>query len=433
MTKTNPDHRPKYYKWRVGAFLFVHGFIFLHLILWYQFGWTVFGSIGMQELFRTFVQKGILNAGAFFFLILILMSFLWGRAFCGWGCHVGLLYDLLEPLYKRWLPKYTIRLRFGPWMAAFILLFIFLRPAVLTRMQQPPDQTIVMELAQTEPWALLPGWIFGLIIMFSVIVLLPLFFGRRAFCKTLCPWGITLGLTNPISRLKIRKVSPCSFCGQCSLACPMDLDVSRLINTKLRVSNVACTGCLYCLEACSSGTISFTTKNKEFAHHQQLPKNINHLEHKNDQPLGVEIGFWAITLIIGMIYGEIYGIGYFLAFSMGLMVALLSIICLRHFFKSSHLYKVGTFLCLCCLWVVILKDGTAHYHYRQGLQLFNNRKWAQSQEHLEKSDALFWSPPTELFLKLYTIYKETGQREKQESVRKRYDARREAKRARSSS
>jgi len=423
------------FRWRLFAFIAIHALIGVHLFLWYKLGFRPFGSIGLEELFRTFIQRGILNAGALLFLALILLSFLWGRAFCGWGCHIGIIYDLFDRIYAKF-PRRKWFVGTGWILAAFILIYFFLRPALLIRNSQPPG-TNMIQMVETEPWATLPGWIMSLIIFTTIFIILPAFFGKRAFCKLLCPWGILLGALNRFSFFKIRKVASCSFCGSCTQVCPMDIDVSKAINSVGAVNSHACTGCMMCVDVCGDRTLAFTKKSsqvpvnaREGTFHEipptLPPANRSFRFVASLTSIGTRRVFFVLTSIaVGLVYSEIYGFGHFLAFCTGVTVAAMSVLIL---WRARNQLKIVGYIFLMLLWSVVVKDGLAHYHYNKGLKDFAMRQWQSSQYHLEQSDRFFWYPPTELYLKLYTIYKGTGQSEKQEAIRLRYDQRKNRKR-----
>lgn len=408
-------------RWRLTATIAVHGLILLHLFLWYGLNWREVGYIGMPEFYRTFIQRGILNAGGLFFLLLLASSLLWGRMFCGWLCHIGQLYDLLEPLYRRFAPRKPRSLRFGIPFAAAILLWYFLGPALLIRLRDGAPPGPGVDFAETSPWQMLPGWQLGLLTFFLVLVALPLAFGPRAFCRLLCPWGVSLAWSNWLSRFRIRKVNPCTRCGACTRACPMGIDVARAIDVTAQVKSPACTQCMACLEVCDSHTLAFADSRHMLPADHRLPP-------PRREARAPELLFWALTALVGLIYSELYGFGIFIGFCLGVLLAHATLTAWQRLPQAKWPMRAawGTVLLLC--WSVTAKDGLAHWHFRAGLASFRTGQMVTSQSHLERADALFWHDPTELYLKLYIIYKQSGQKEKQQEIRDRYEERRTARR-----
>ena len=93
--------------------------IILHIAVWLlgkKYDWfggetltPVEPSEGME-----FVKNGVVNAGAIFFALALLSTYIFGRWFCGWGCHIVLLQDIClwmmrkvrvrpKPFRARWL------------------------------------------------------------------------------------------------------------------------------------------------------------------------------------------------------------------------------------------------------------------------------------------------------------------------------------------
>jgi len=410
------------FKKRIIAFVVIHALIGLHLWLWYGVEWRLVGAIDMQELFRNFIEKNVLTVGALFFLAFIAVGLLWGRIFCGWMCHIGLAYDLITGLYDKL--KIKVRpfpTRFGTLAAAFILVWFYLREAIANRVKAP-DAEFVMDMGRTSPWELLPGWVNGTILLVLVLFLMPLLLGRRSFCRNLCPWGVLLGLTNLFSAFKVRRTGNCTMCGECSAACPMDIDVSTAINTRLNVTSIACTNCLQCVAACPTNALSFSKPGSERQGKQKRP----FLEPLKPVSLAAELLFWAMTLAVGLVYAELYGIGIFLAFSMGLVLAWT---CWRAFTWMRTRPKrmwLAPLLAMLLVWSIVAKDKLADYHYNRGHDLYREHDLAASQYHYEMADKLFWTAPTVLLYQLYRIYKGTDQEEKRQWIFERYEDRRRA-------
>lgn len=406
-------------RWRIFAFVLLHSLIGLHLYLWYVADWKIIGAIDMQELFRHFIEHNLLTAGAIFFLSAIGLGLLWGRYFCGWLCHIGQAYDLLAVLYRKWgIPMRNYGLRWGPVVACLVLVWYFLREAITHRLRQPPAGMAVA-MGFTEPWELLPGWFIGGVTLGLILLILPIFLGPRAFCRHLCPWGVIFGWTNFLSGLKVRRTGDCTMCGACSSACPMDLDVSRLVNTEFRVNRISCTNCLQCVASCPTDALRFAPRKKENREPQKraLLKPIQFI------PVKEELAFWCLCLLVGWVYGGFYGIGIFLAFSIGLLVAWLTIFAFKKARQRSRL-AMSALAILLVGWGLVMKDGMAHGHYDLGRKAFLNQDFATAQIHYERSDDLMWTAPNNLLYHLYIIYKSTGQETKRKALYERYEARR---------
>jgi len=414
----------KQLRWRIAAFLVLHLLIGLHLLLWYVYDWQVIGAIDMQELFRNFIEKNVLTAGAVFFLALIGLTLIWGRLFCGWMCHIGQVYDLLAAFYARIGVKMrAFPLRLGPLMAFFVLVWYFLWEAVVHRSTtaEPPA---VVDMGLTEPWELLPGWINGSITLGLVLFILPLFLGRRAFCRNLCPWGVVLGAVNRFSPLKVRRTGDCTMCGQCSSACPMDIDVSRVINVNFHVGELSCTNCLQCVASCPVDALSFSLPKKENRKQQKLP----FLSPLPYPAWSLELGFWAMVLAVGLTYSELYGMGIFMAYTIGLLIARASIWAFQNVRKRGFASRlVPAVLSLLLVWGIVAKDGMAARDFQVGVGALRAGDLRAAQNHLERCDRLFWVTPDTLLLNLNQIYDRTGQFQKKKQNADRFNKRQRAR------
>ena len=58
------------------------------------------------EIMQT-LEQGRINAGAIFFVAAILSTFVFGRFFCGWGCHIVALQDLCGAMMKKMGIRYA--------------------------------------------------------------------------------------------------------------------------------------------------------------------------------------------------------------------------------------------------------------------------------------------------------------------------------------
>jgi polyferredoxin len=117
-------------RWRALVLLLVHVAIALHVWHWYSSGRTLSPLEPSESM--AFSQRGIVNAGLVFFALTILSTFVLGRWFCGWACHLVAVQD-----GARWLlGRFGIRprpLQLGllgsvPWLA---FVYMFLSPIVL--------------------------------------------------------------------------------------------------------------------------------------------------------------------------------------------------------------------------------------------------------------------------------------------------------------
>ena len=122
-----PLSRPA--RWRIASLVLVHVLIAVHIIHWRLAG-TTLSSIQLSDAGR-FIAEGVVTAALFLFAFLLLVTAVFGRFFCAWGCHMLAVQELCRFLLRRAgirpLPIRSRLLRLVPLYAAF---YIFLQPAV---------------------------------------------------------------------------------------------------------------------------------------------------------------------------------------------------------------------------------------------------------------------------------------------------------------
>ncbi len=94
-----------------------------------------------------------------------------------------------------------------------------------------------------------------LMMMFFWIV-----FIGRGYCYY-CPLGTLLGFLGRISGQKIKTDNTkCIDCKQCNAVCPMTIDINSKALKGEPVASLRCVGCGHCVDACTTQTLTYTTK-----------------------------------------------------------------------------------------------------------------------------------------------------------------------------
>ncbi len=218
-------------------------------------------------------------------LLLLALTLLLGRFFCGWVCPLGAVLDLVQPLtfWRRSRPRRppvirldatrkpvatarpisdrlfparkNCRLRYyvliGVLAAGFLSLQALglLDPLVI--FHRTTTALANNALALRQP----PLRIFFSVIslIFLGIVLLELW-QPRFWCRNLCPLGALISVFSRFSLLNRRVSSACTLCGDCQRACAMNA-IPR--HEPHNTDYTACTFCLECESACPNRGISF--------------------------------------------------------------------------------------------------------------------------------------------------------------------------------
>lgn len=206
--------------------------------------------------FYLFLMTGEIHsahpAGFFIFFAIVLVSIVFGKAFCSWLCPVGFLSELIGDFGKKIFGKdlKLPKLLDYPFRSLKYLLLGFLFYSVFFLMS-----TTALQAFLDSPYNLVSDvkmyYFFADISRFSLIVIGILFLLsivlRGFWCRYLCPYGALLGFTSLLSPNKIkRNAISCIDCGLCNKACPSFIKVDKV---KTVISD-ECNSCLNCVDVC---------------------------------------------------------------------------------------------------------------------------------------------------------------------------------------
>jgi len=236
----------------------------VHIVTWYTMGIHAIGSIGIEALFSG-LSRGVLNAGFVFWGLAFISVLLLGRAFCGWFCWFGGYLELIEwgigDKLKIKIPQ-RIFLYLG--VIPFVALGLKIYSALLSNwILRGFPMEFTFRLSDVEPWG---GQQTGISILITAILFGPVLlfvFGRRAWCRYLCPIGALLKIFSSVSVGKVRLVNDeCIGCGMCNRACEMQVDVIGDLKTFGKVHSSNCIVCLKCTDECPTDSIDLRLRRK---------------------------------------------------------------------------------------------------------------------------------------------------------------------------
>ena len=192
------------------------------------------------------------------FLGLIPITYISGKVFCGWICHLGALQEIL------YIGKIKI---FQSEKAQKVMRIIRIIILVALLAQLTFTHSILwnkigpFKVAYNLFSANLTGYILLGILIFSSI------FIHRPFCKTVCPVGLTLGWITKIPGASILGINDsCAGCKICSTSCQINAITRNGKQSKL--DNQECIMCGECMDDCKIKSIS--TKRKGEKHHDKI-------------------------------------------------------------------------------------------------------------------------------------------------------------------
>jgi polyferredoxin len=238
-------------------------------------------------------------------LIVVGLTLILGRFFCGWFCPLGTLLDLFHPLIppkkggsngRRRTWKYyllvfiLIAAIFGFPVVGYFDPFSILIRGLAVSVDPFFNFTVVSFfnlLYQHAPnWfssfseavfsffknTLLPynqkGFTLSLLSLFILLTIFALErIERRFWCKNLCPLGGLLALISRFALLRGHVQSTCKECGLCTKQCRLEA-----IDADDHLAPGDCNLCMDCLNFCSDKAISFSFKRPEV---QQLPLGLS--------------------------------------------------------------------------------------------------------------------------------------------------------------
>jgi len=227
-----------------------------HAIHWKLAGRTL-TPVEPSEAMQTLGQ-GLVNAGFVLFAILIVGTLIFGRFFCGWGCHIVALQDLctwaLRKMGMRPRPFRSRLLVFVPLLAA---VWMFVIPSLVRLVMGAEHPAFRAAFLTDNLWGRFPGpWVASLtlgVCGFLTVYLL----GNKGFCTYGCPYGGVFGLVDTFAPGKIRVSDACDGCGHCTATCTSNVRVHEEVKLYQMVVDPGCMKCLDCVDVCPKDALSY--------------------------------------------------------------------------------------------------------------------------------------------------------------------------------
>ncbi len=242
----------------------------------------------------------VAHAG-FMVLLVAVVGFVFGRAFCSWGCFFGGQDQLFSslPKKKRWklrtLPPFARYFSFG--FLAFIILHSVATMSPTYCFWFCPFKTS-SEFVEVNSFIRVIQTFLFVGLWFLLAVFLPFLSKKRIQCGLFCPMGAFLSCTSKINLfgLKIDR-SSCRECNRCIEACPtFSLTKEALAKGE---PAIGCSKCGACVESCPEGSIRFSSPGVPFASiaRQETPQPARPGLWKN---LGSELWDPGVVFIFGI-------------------------------------------------------------------------------------------------------------------------------------
>lgn len=194
------------------------------------------------------------------FTVFLLWVLLGGRSFCSWVCPYHFVAELFEKLHLKLVDKKIVsthEFHRGA-RTVFWILFVVLAFVTGYTIFETISPTGILSRALIYGPGLALGWV-------VLLLLFEVFYSRRAWCRYICPIGLTYGVVGAISPTRVVfHVENCFHEGDCRKVClvPHVLDVT----IKGRASEEAmslgpdCTRCGLCIDVCTTGALKYEIK-----------------------------------------------------------------------------------------------------------------------------------------------------------------------------
>jgi len=210
------------------------------------------------------VKEGVINMGAIFFGGALLSTLIFGRYFCGWGCHVLLLQDACASGLRRLgIRPHAFRSRLLIFIPLILALYMFVWPLAYRFAIAPwlePNlrwHGFSLELATSNFWATFPGVAVAVPFLLVCGFLCVYLVGSKGYCTYGCPYG---GFFAPIDELavgRIRVTDACEHCGHCTAACTSNVRVHEEVRDYGMVIDPGCMKCMDCVSVCPNDALYF--------------------------------------------------------------------------------------------------------------------------------------------------------------------------------
>lgn len=192
--------------------------------------------------------------------IFVMWFLLGGRTFCSWVCPYHLLAEWAEMIHLYLAKKNLVKDHAFHRGTRTVFYVIFALLAVVT------GYTVFEWISPTGivSRALIYG--VGLAMLWVLALLLfEIFYSRRAWCRYVCPIGMTYGIVGLFSPLVVTyRLENCQHEGDCKKVCLVPHVLDPVIKGRAQDVNVTigadCIRCGMCIDACPTNSLKFEFK-----------------------------------------------------------------------------------------------------------------------------------------------------------------------------
>jgi len=200
--------------------------------------------------------------------IVLIYLLIGGRTYCSWVCPYGLLSEIGEKINSILVKKKIIKAREFDNRVRHIFWIIFLVLSFVSGFLVFETFNVVGILSRFIAY----GWSIALVWVLAVL-LVEIFYSRRAWCRYICPIGTTYGYLGVISATRIEWNDNCDHCMVCHDVC-FENQVLEITKAKYAkqieengikteyISGGDCTLCGRCIDVCHNDALKFDFRMK---------------------------------------------------------------------------------------------------------------------------------------------------------------------------
>lgn len=231
--------------------------------------------------FISMFTTGVLITGLTFSLTILILTFFFGRFFCGWICPLGVLIDffdwIIQGFHRKQRDKNRLNqaslIKFGVLIMilaasafSFQSVYFFDPIVIMTRTMGMTLMPVQRVLFQSPPFVVQHAIQF---LSFTLGILLLSILARRFWCRILCPLGALLGLVARFSPSGFVQIN-CTGCPSCQKKCR----TGAIVDSKAQITlSQECIRCFDCLDSCPQNTRVF--KVMQGADSRQQPSRLS--------------------------------------------------------------------------------------------------------------------------------------------------------------
>ncbi len=195
--------------------------------------------------------------------IILLYLLVGGRTYCSWVCPYGLLSEIGEKLNSMLVKKKIIKKREFDNRVRHIFWVMFLILSFTSGYLVFEVFNVVGILSRFIAY----GWSLALVWVLAVL-LIEIFYSRRAWCRYVCPIGTTYGYIGVVSATRVEWNNNCDHCMVCHDVC-FENQVLELTKAKYAkqieekgikteyIKSGDCTLCGRCIDVCHQDALKF--------------------------------------------------------------------------------------------------------------------------------------------------------------------------------